>query len=228
MLDTIQKKYSSLILKPYLQWYLKKERSTTVQGFKLTIKPSVFHPKYFFSSLYLFKFITTLNLNNKSFLEIGCGSGFISLLAYQKKAIVTCCDINPNAIECTNTNFKKNFNTENNNFTVINSDLFDKIPKTSFDYIVINPPYFFEEIKNQNQLAWNCGKNGEYFNKLFFQLNKYIHNSSKIIMILAENCEIDRIKKIAEDHGFKFELLQQQKIKWELNYIFEIIDNKVS
>ena len=47
-------------------------------------------------------------------------------------------------------------------------------------------------------------------------------------MILAENCEIDRIKKIAEDHGFKFELLQQQKIKWELNYIFEIIDNKVS
>ena len=222
MINRVQKKYSNTFLKPYLIWYLKKERTSKVRGFKLLIKPTVFHPKFFFSSTYLFDFVTTLNLADKQFLEIGSGSGLISLLAYQKKAIVTACDINTVAVDCTKLNFEKNFGKESSHVLILKSDLFDAIPDSKFDVIVINPPYFFEDVKINTQLAWNCGKNGEYFIKLFSQLNNFILSDSDIYMILADNCEIERIKEIAKSHQFTFELIVHKKIKWEINFIFKI------
>ena len=222
MLELLQKKYANTILKPYLLWYLKKERTTKVRGFQLLIKPTVFHPKFFFSSTYLFDFVSTLNLADKQFLEIGCGSGLISLLAHQKKAIVTACDINTVAVDCTKLSFEKNFEKIIINVSVLESDLFDAIPDSKFDVIVINPPYFFEDVKTDDQLAWNCGKNGEYFVKLFSKLKSYIHAESDVYMILADNCEIDKIKTIAKSHQFMFELIVHKKIKWETNFIFKI------
>jgi release factor glutamine methyltransferase len=222
MLDGLQKIYMQTFAKPYVLWYLKKERIDTVRGFELTIRPTVFHPKFFFSSTYLFDFVSTLNLSAKRFLEIGCGSGLISLLAYQKKALVVAIDINAVAVECTELNFAKNFRNPDRHFSVLESDLFDSVPPAQFDVIVINPPYFFDDIKSDDQLAWNCGKNGEYFVKLFFNLGNFIHGKSDIYMILADNCEIGKIKAIAEDHQFRFTLIVHKKIKWETNFIFKI------
>lgn len=222
MFDLLQKKFTTTFLKPYLTWYLKKERIDTVRGFSLLIRPTVFHPKYFFSSTCLFDFVSTLNLKDKRFLEIGCGSGLISLLAQQKNAIVTACDINEVAVDCTKLNFIKNFGEQLSDVSVLKSDLFDFIPDSKFDTVVINPPYFFDEVNSNEQLAWNCGKNGEYFVKLFSQLKTFIYNRSLVYMILADNCEIDKIKDIAKSHHFIFELIVQKKIKWETNFIYKI------
>lgn len=221
MSDNLNKFFAQCVLKPYLTWYLKKPRVSHINGFKLLIKPTVFHPKYFFSSLYFYDFINSLLLKNTSFLEIGCGSGLLSLLAYKKNANVTCCDINPSAIECTKINFKNNFK-ENSAFTCIESDMLASIPHQTFDYVVINPPYFFADNSQQEQLAWNCGVNGEYFEKLFSQLPSYANKSSLIYMILAENCDITRISTIALKYHYKLILIQEKKIKWEKNYIFNI------
>jgi release factor glutamine methyltransferase len=194
MLALLQKTYANTFLKPFLMKYLRKERITEVRGFKLIIRPTVFHPKYFFSSTYLFDFVKTLNLHDQQFLEIGCGSGLISLLAYQKKAYVTAIDVNEVAVACTKLNFEKNFNELPNHFSVLKSDLFDSVPAVKFDTIVINPPYFFEDIRTKDHLAWNCGKNGEYFIKLFLGLQNYMEAKSEVYMILADNCEIEKIK----------------------------------
>lgn len=222
MRDYIQKKYATIFLKPYLTWYLKKERITHLRGFKLTVKPTVFHPKYFFSTTYLVDFVSRLNLANKTFLEIGCGSGLISLEAYRHKAKVSCCDINEAAIISTTQNLEFNFKSTKPDFYIYKSDVLEAVPKMPFDYIVINPPYFFEDVTSDSQLAWNCGKNGEYFKKLFSQLHGFIHKESQVYMILADNCDIKRIKEIAVMKHFNLSLEEQKKIKWEVNYIFKI------
>ena len=100
--------------------------------------------------------------------------------------------------------------------------MFDSIPKLTFDVIVVNPPYFFDDVKTDNQLAWNCGKNGEYFVKFFSGLNQFSNSESDVYMILADNCEIDRIKNIAKSHQFILVLIVHKKIKWETNFIFKI------
>ncbi|MBL7931193.1 MAG: methyltransferase [Bacteroidia bacterium] len=224
MLDTFRKKIASVFVKPYLTWYLGKERRTHLKGFDLLIKPSVFHPKYFFSSTYLFDFVNKLELRNKSFLEIGSGSGIISLLAFRKGAHVTSVDINPVAIECTTYNFKVNFKEPHNReFKAIESDIFSALAPGVFDYIAINPPYFFENAELKSQLAWNCGKNGEYFTQLFSQLGRYVSKDSSVYMILADNCDLNRIETIAKQYHYRLKTVEKKKIKWETNFIYSIL-----
>jgi hypothetical protein len=41
-------------------------------------------------------------------------------------------------------------------------------------------------------------------------------------MILAENCEIERIRQLADDRNFNMSLQLEKKIKWEKNFIFKL------
>lgn len=225
MLDALQKKMATLFVKPLLARYIKSTRTTHLRGFTLVIKPTVFHPAFFFSSAYLSGFIESLDLRGQRFLELGCGSGIVSLTAYKKKADVTCSDINPVAVDCTLINFEKNFGPTSGQFQCLLSDLFENLPASAYDVITINPPYFFEEIKNEEQWAWNCGRNGEYFKKLFSGLSDYLHEQTAIYMILADNCDLERIFKLAADCGFSFTVQEEKKIRWEKNFIFRITAN---
>ena len=76
------------ITSPFLQWWFKKyyskPRSFSYQDIDITISPGVFPPQYTFSTKILLKFLETLNLQGKTFLELGCGSGIISLYAAKK------------------------------------------------------------------------------------------------------------------------------------------------
>ena len=224
MLSEIQKTYSRYIEKPYLLWYLKAKRKYSFEGLKLVIYPGVFHPKYFFSTQVLLNFIKDLPLKNKSFCEPGSGSGLISMIAFKMGANVTCFDSNTIAVKGLKENFKNNFNdTRENAYHIYASDLFDNIPPQHFDVMAINPPYFFADASEPAQQAWYCGKNGEYFEKLFSQLRKFADQGTKCFMILGDNCEIERIQQIANKYQIVFNLVHNEKIKWENNSIFKLI-----
>jgi release factor glutamine methyltransferase len=222
MKELLQRKYANYVLKPFLQWYLKKERKSKVNGFDLKVRGGVFHPAYFFSSELFSEFISQLDLKNKTFLDLGCGSGIIALEAYKKEAKVTALDVSLEAVKNTKENFKLNFVNIEDEFKVIHSDLFDSLPEQKFDVIAINPPYFFKAAANDMEYAWHCGEKGEYFKQLFSDLEKFCHRETKVYMILAQNCEIERIQQLAFVHGISFELVEQRKIKWEENYIFKL------
>lgn len=210
------------LAKPFLSAYLRRERSYRYKGFSLRVFPGVFHPAFFFSTKYLFSFIERLPLEGKACLEVGCGSGLLSLLMARKKGEVTAIDISAQAVKNTALNFERNKAQLSGNYKVLRSDLFEELPRRAFDVIVINPPYFFGEAVRESQYAWNCGPNGEYFGKLFSGISDYMHASSEVFMILADNCEIDRISAIAMAYGFAFELREQKKIAWEINYIYAV------
>jgi release factor glutamine methyltransferase len=216
------KKIYVTVLYPFIAIYLKKERSYNHKGFKLKIFPGIFHPAFFFSTKYLFSFIDSQPIQQKECLDLGCGSGLLSLLMLRKKGKVTAIDIQDLAIQNTLFNFEKNKPQFNYVITLVKSDLFDNLPLKHFDFVVINPPYFFAEVTTEYENAWYCGEHGNYFEKLFFQLGHYIHSTSDVYMVLAENCDLKKIEKIASKHGHQMEIVDQKKIWWELNYIFKI------
>ncbi len=213
---------SNYFLKPFFKFYLRFNAQVRFDSLKVKVYKNVFHPKLFFSTKYLYSFLSKLDLQSKTFLEIGSGSGVLSLLAYKKGAIVTALDIDENATKNTRDNFELNFG-KNHKAQIIQSNLFEKIDMQPFDIVLINPPYFFKAVQNESQLAWYCGADGEYFKKLFANLPDYMNQNSLVIMILAENCEIDRIKTIASNYNIYFNLLEQKKIKWEMNYIYQLL-----
>ena len=72
-----------------------------------------------------------------SVLEIGCGTGIISVHLASKGAQVTAVDLNPIAVEATR------FNSTNNGvkIEVLEEDMFAPVEGRRFGTIVCNPPY---------------------------------------------------------------------------------------
>ena len=90
------------ILRPLpllVRWYLSKKRIYRTHGLTIEVSPGVFHPGLFFSTEFLLQFISQKKLENKSLLELGAGSGLLSLKAAQQGAIVTATDISTKAVE---------------------------------------------------------------------------------------------------------------------------------
>lgn len=226
MKELLQKKYANYVLKPFLQWYLKKDRRSNVNGLDLKVRTGVFHPAYFFSSTFFSEFIASMDLADKTFLDVGCGSGILGLTAYKNGGKVTALDISLEAVRNTKENFKLNFINIEDEFKVIHSDLFGSLSQQQFDVIAINPPYFFKAAASDMDHAWNCGEQGEYFYGLFDGLKEYCHRDTEVYMILAQNCDIHRISQMAAEANFRLELVQERKIKWEYNFIYKLKNAK--
>jgi release factor glutamine methyltransferase len=205
--------------KPLLEKYLSKTRMYKYGDINLEIPPQVFHPGFFFSTRLLLNYIKQLPLQGKNFLEPGCGSGIISIYAAKKGANVTATDINPVAIEFLLENSKQN----NVKLEIIQSNLFNDIPFQQFDIIAINPPYYKKQPQEAKDYAWFCGENGEYFSSLFNDLNNYIHSGSDIFIVLFDGCDMEMIRDMAGQNGFRLECLQTKQNMLEKNFIFKIV-----
>ncbi len=143
-------------------------------------------------------------------LDVGTGSGLLALFAAKKGAITSAIDINPLAVKTAQENAAAN----KLSITVIESDLFDQLPKSeTFDYLLINPPYFAANPKDKAAHAFFAGENLEYFEKLFSQMPQYIHQHSKIWVILSDECDLERIREIAGNHAFSHKNVFE-KTKW--------------
>ncbi len=197
--------------------YHSKPRPYHYKHLKVLIHPEVFSPKFTISTKILLEYLEPLNLKKTSFLELGCGSGIISLLAASKGAIVTASDINTIALKALKEASKNN----NVSINTVYSDLFEKFHQKRFDYIIINPPYYPRDPQNDKEQAWFCGTNFEYFQKLFHQLPNHIHQNN-VFMILSQDCDIIHIKKIAAKRGLTLDCIFEKVVAKEKNFIFSI------
>ncbi|WP_339833377.1 methyltransferase [uncultured Flavobacterium sp.] len=213
------KKITHPFLKLGLKLYYYKPRKYCYENICVKVHPDVFPPHLTLSTKILLDFINPLELENKSFLELGCGSGIISLLASKKGAKVTSTDINIIALDF----LKESANNNQLKITIIESNLFDNLVGHSFDYIVINPPYYPKAPKNIKEQAWFCGVNFDYFELLFSQLANYKTPSNSVYMILSEDCDLVKIKAIAKKNNLSMKCVSQKSVVKEINYIF-IID----
>lgn len=213
------------VLYPASQWYLSKARGFKYKDISVKVLPGVFHPGFFFSTKNLLKFLEDENLNNKSLLELGAGTGLISIFSYKKGAAVVVSDISLEAIK----NIEMNIRMNNAKVEIIHSDLFEKIPSGIFDYIIINPPFYRKTPLSEKDFAWFAGDDLQYFRKLFKQVPQFFNENSKVIIILSEDCEIDEIKSIASNSSVRLELIEIKRIRtlWEWNYIFRIVGKQI-
>jgi release factor glutamine methyltransferase len=217
-LKNIIKRITQPFLKTGLAYYYRKPRKYNYQDIEVLVHPEVFPPHLTLSTKILLDFIVELDLKNKDFLELGCGSGIISLLASRKGAFVTATDINNIALD-----YLKKASFENQlKIDVINSDLFKNLKNKSFDLIIINPPYYPKKAKSIKEKAWFCGEDFEYFKSLFSQLPNFITATNQVIMILSEDCQINTIISIASITKLKLMPIHKISKMGEISFIYRI------
>ena len=214
----IIKGISSRILYPLSKHYLSKERTYKYKDIVIKVLPDVFHPGLFFSTKILLDYLNDKRLNGNSLLELGAGTGLISVFCTKKEALVTATDVNSTAIK----NIEQNAVDNSVSINIIQSDLFNDIPEQKFDWIIINPPYYPKDPQDEYGLAWFCGSDFRFFTKLFDQLVLYSNVSTNTIMILSEDCDIKKISDIAQSKSFTLYEIKRMR-KWsEWNYLYRI------
>ena len=213
------KKIAFPLLNKWYQAKTKKSSNYSKEGIEITIYPGVFHPGVFLSTNIFIDFLKNTNLSGLSFLELGAGSGMISFYAANQGAIVTATDINTNAIE----GLRFNSKATQIPIQVVKSNLFENVSPNDFDWIIINPPYYPKNALNEKDQAFYCGEDFDYFKKLFQQLKQsWERETAQIMMILSEDCDIERISMIANNHGIILEQDSEVTKRGELNVIYRI------
>jgi release factor glutamine methyltransferase len=204
-------------LQAFYHWYFSTPRRYRYQHVRVIVLPGIFAPHLTLSTKVLLQFMDRLELKDKSLLELGCGCGILSVFAASKGARVTSSDINPMAIENVEFNAKKN----TVELQTVVSDLFDNLPSRVFDFLFINPPYYPKSPKTMAEKAWLCGKDFDYFTRLFQQLSD-IPTKTKIYMVLSEDCEIHHLIKLAKHANLNLDLVKTVSHFWERNFIYQL------
>ena len=183
----------------WVKFYTRKRRSFVYRDLRLEIPRGVFHPGFYRSTLVFAEWLLQQDLRDKKVLELGSGSGLLSIIAAKAGAVVTAVDINPAAVLNTSENAARN----NAAVTVMESDLFSSLDDHRFDMVLINPPYFAGSAASDAEKAWFCGEDHEYFKSLFAQMQAR-RGSELYCFILSDRCNIEQIAALARLQGFEF------------------------
>ncbi len=155
----------------------------------------------------------------KSVLEIGTGSGIVAMYASQLTDKVTATDINFDAIELAESNFKAN---NIDNIELLFGNLFEPVKDRKFDVILFNTPYLPTEegevIEDNLNYAFDGGLNGRKIIDLFLnEVKNHLNDGGMVQLIQSSlsdnNLTLDRLDEL----GFTAEIAKKE------HYFFEDI-----
>lgn len=153
----------------------------------------------------------------QSVLEIGTGSGIVAMYASKLTDNVTATDINYNAIELAEKNFKAN-NIEN--IELIFGNLFEPVKDRKFDVILFNTPYLpteNDEILNDDlNYAFDGGLDGRKVIDLFLnEVKNHLNDGGIVQLIQSSLSDNDKTLDILDKQGFISEIAVSEHFFFE-------------
>ncbi len=165
-------------------------------------------------------FLLAENLEIKegqSVLEIGTGSGLVSMYASLLTDDVTATDINYNALELAEKNFKlNNINTIRLEF----GDMFEPVKNEKFDVILFNTPYLptdSDDIINDDlNYAFDGGLDGrKVIDRFINEASNHLNDKGIVQIIQSSLSDNDRTLHMFDRNGFIAEIAASEKFFFE-------------
>ena len=150
-------------------------------------------------------------------LEIGCGSGVVSIHCAKNGCSVTAVDINPSAVECT----KENAQLNGVDIDVRLSDLFENISER-FDTIVFNLPYLPVIDEGELAKAWSGGEDGMGpLPRLIAEANDHLLENGRVVVVVSSLMDQNKLNALLSKH--KVKKLGEVPLFFERLEVLEII-----
>lgn len=197
-------------------------RVTEVAGFRLTVPPTVFHPKVFLTSKYFAEFLGRLDLRGKHVAEVGCGSGILSLAAARAGATsVTAIDINPNAASAAHNNARDN--SLGDRVRGVCSNLMSGLAaRPTFDVIITSPPSFPGEPRDLADRAWHAGPEYRDIKTLFDQARERLAPGGVVYLLLSSDSDLVLLGELIHLAHFSARQVGVQSILIEDFILYEL------
>jgi methylase of polypeptide subunit release factors len=198
-------------------------RVTRAAGFRLTVRPTVFHPRYFISSERFAEFIGTLDLRGKHVVDIGTGSGILALAAARAGAEnVLATDINPNAALSANENAQAN--GLGGRVTGLCTNLLAAVaPRPLFDVILSSPPKHAGEPRNLADRGWHAGPQYRDVAALFEQARQRLKPGGRLYVMVSSDTDLDLFSSLIEKAGFRARQVAEYSLVIESLIIYELL-----
>jgi release factor glutamine methyltransferase len=197
-------------------------RTTRAAGFVLTVRPTVFHPRYFISSEAFAAFIDRLDLTGKRVADIGTGTGILALAAARAgAAFVVAADINPNA--ALNAADNARANGLSGRVCAVCSDLLAALkPGPRFDIILSSPPKHAGEPRNLADLGWHAGPKYRHIAALFDQARAHLAPGGLMYVMVSSDSDLDLLGTLVDRAGLKARQVHEHSLYIESMIIYEL------
>lgn len=218
---------------PELQKYLDQVASHTqpydvdVNGLSIRINPPhVMSPRYDHAPHFMAKVISNMDFTGQDVLEIGTGSGVLSVQAANQNAKnIVAIDINPHAVA----NARENFNRHAVKGEVRQGDVYEPVKSgEKFDTVIFEAPY--HDLKPSNWLEMGVSDEG------YRTMRKFIENADSMIkpgghMVIgfsSSEGDYDMLQKLLRENGWEVCQRVTEKahgIDWDATIVHRVNDN---
>jgi release factor glutamine methyltransferase len=195
-------------------------RITQVAGFRLIVRPTVFHPRYFLSSECFAEFITRLDLTGKRVIDVGTGSGILALAAARAGAeSVIAADINPNAALTAVENARTNGVSDR--VSAVCSNLLSALaPRPLFDVILSSPPKHAGPPRDLADRGWHAGPHYRDIAALFDESRDRLRPGGRLYVMISSDSDLDLFSALISRAGFQARLVAERSILIESFLIY--------
>ncbi len=217
--NLIRKIYFYIYYGLYHRHKLKRTVTEKIKGFTFTVYPSVFNPNDYFSSKIFAKFILSLDdLSGKYILDMGCGSGVVSVFAASKGAGCFAVDVNAVSVKTADENAAENGFSDK--IKAVQSNLFENIPpEEKFDIIFFNPPYYEKEPKTDFEKAFYTGSGFRVIKDFLEQSKNHFTPGGYIYFITSSDLKLDTFLLMVKSAGFEYNIIKKVNTLFETFYI---------
>ena len=149
-------------------------------------------------------------------LEIGCGSGVVSIHCARNGCSVTCGDINPRAVKLASANAERN----GVDINVRETDVYSNIEGT-FDTIVFNLPYLPVDEEGLLAKAWSGGADGlGPLPELLKGAPEHLSENGRVVVVVSSLMDTAELWELLD--GYRVESIGELKLFFEKLSVLEI------
>ena len=176
------------------------------------------HPKVYEPAEDTFLFAENLQVERKdNVLEIGSGTGIITLIASKQCRTVTATDINPHALDCTAKNIIIN---KSYNVKLKKGDLFEPVEGEKFDLILFNTPYLptseDEMTHDELEAAWDGGEDGrKTIDRFLDDLTDHLNPEGRVQLVQSSLSDIEKTLEKLNGLGMESEVTARERCFFE-------------
>ncbi len=150
-------------------------------GLKIYAPAGTYHPSKNSSSEFLLDTISQLVIKNSKIVEIGCGTGVISIYLAKNNNMVTSTDISNICCAATCWNAKVN----NCYLDIRIGDMWSPImPEETYDISIFNPPLMDKNPDTEEELSL-CDPGGKIIKSYFSGVKSHLRKNGKVITVYS-------------------------------------------